>query len=475
VPQASAIAVRAEPPAASRRGACPTLREPMPTGDGLLARFRPIDGTLSLPALAAVARAAEAHGNGLFEITQRGSLQVRGLSSETSAALARDIIAAVDVETGVPVETPPLAGLDDHTDPRPFAAALRRAIFEAGLPMRQVPTELAAPSPPSPLRGGTEGGGGSAVHRWTPTPDPSPQGGGEPNAPRSSTTKPGRLSPKVTVIVESGASLAGLAADIRVEATGGGWRIDGGDPLGETAAIAAVLGKLEAIAARGPLPRGRVAAPTGRVPTPAGPLRLADGAYALGLALPFGSIDASALAALAEAAGETDVREVRLAPRRGLYLVGLAVEAIAPLRQRAETLGFVADPADPRLAIAACAGRDGCASGRIATRTLAGELAHVAPDLLDGSVTLHVSGCGKGCAHPRAAELTLVGLPNGACGVVLAGPAAAGPAVILPPDAVPAGFAALARLYRAREHAQESAAEWLARLGPEGIAAVLRE
>ena len=26
---------------------------------------------------------------------------------------------------------------------------------------------------------------------------------------------------------------------------------------------------------------------------------------------------------------------------------------------------------------------------------------------------LHVSGCAKGCAHPRASDVTLVGTPNG--------------------------------------------------------------
>jgi cobyrinic acid a,c-diamide synthase len=39
--------------------------------------------------------------------------------------------------------------------------------------------KLAAPVHPSPLRGGTEGGGGAVDRRWTPTPNPSPQGGGE--------------------------------------------------------------------------------------------------------------------------------------------------------------------------------------------------------------------------------------------------------------------------------------------------------
>jgi len=419
VPQAATIAVRAEPPAPSRRGACPTLRQPMPTGDGLLARFRPIDSTLSLPALAAITCAAREHGNGLIEITQRGSLQVRGLSPATSVPFARAIAAEVMVESGVPVETPSLAGLDGAPDPHPLAARLRQAIAEADLTAR--------------------------------------------------------LSPKVTIIVDGGSSLAGLAADIRVDAFGGGWRVNAGGSTDEADAIAQVLAQLEAIAVQGPLARGRLAPLGVSVPLPIGAHRLADGTHALGLALPFGSIEAPALAALAEAAGRAGAREVRLAPRRGLHLVGLAVEDVAALRERAERLGFVADPADPRLSIAACAGRDGCASGRIATRAIAAELAQIAPGLLDGSFTLHVSGCAKGCAHPRAAALTLVGLPGGGCGVVPAGSASAEPAASLAPKAVSARLAALEGLYRAREHAQESAAEWLARLGPWGIAAVLRE
>ncbi len=46
--------------------------------------------------------------------------------------------------------------------------------------------------------------------------------------------------------------------------------------------------------------------------------------------------------------------------------------------------------------------------------------------------TLHVSGCAKGCAHPGAAGLTLVGLPGG-LGLVRGGTARDAPAAILPP------------------------------------------
>ena len=52
-------AARRQPPAeASRRGWCPSLARPMPTGDGLLARVHPPLGILSAVQLRAVAEAA---------------------------------------------------------------------------------------------------------------------------------------------------------------------------------------------------------------------------------------------------------------------------------------------------------------------------------------------------------------------------------------------------------------------------------
>ena len=73
---------RAGPP---RRGVCPGLSRPLPTGDGLLARLRPT-GTIAPDAFAALCAAARAHGNGIVEITARGSIQVRGLSAHSGAA-----------------------------------------------------------------------------------------------------------------------------------------------------------------------------------------------------------------------------------------------------------------------------------------------------------------------------------------------------------------------------------------------------
>jgi precorrin-3B synthase len=71
--------------------------------------------------------------------------------------------------------------------------------------------------------------------------------------------------------------------------------------------------------------------------------------------------------------------------------------------------GLITDPADPLLRVVACIGAPGCAQGHAATRVLAGQLArHVPP-----GQTLHVSGCAKGCAMPRAADVTLTATPTG--------------------------------------------------------------
>ena len=66
-----------------RRGACPGLSTPMQTGDGLLVRLLPT-GTIPLAAFAALCHAARAHGNGVIEVTSRGSIQVRGLSGDVT-------------------------------------------------------------------------------------------------------------------------------------------------------------------------------------------------------------------------------------------------------------------------------------------------------------------------------------------------------------------------------------------------------
>ena len=116
-----------------RRGACPGLSAPMTTGDGLLVRLLPI-GTIALDAFAALCAAARQHGNGIIEVTSRGSIQIRGLSAASAPRFAAAVAAlGIAAGDGIPVLINPLAGLDaeDIIDAGALAADLRLALARA--------------------------------------------------------------------------------------------------------------------------------------------------------------------------------------------------------------------------------------------------------------------------------------------------------------------------------------------------------
>ncbi|TIT84599.1 MAG: precorrin-3B synthase, partial [Mesorhizobium sp.] len=118
-------------------------------------------------------------------------------------------------------------------------------------------------------------------------------------------------------------------------------------------------------------------------------------------------------------------------------------------------------------------GTPACASGRIATRAIAETVAAESADLLDPSLTLHISGCAKGCAHPGPAALTLVGDENGA-GLVVDGTAKALPAGYRPGYDAARGIGGVLAAMRAQRHPGETVAACLTRLGTAGIAELYR-
>ena len=385
------------------RGTCPGLSAPMLTGDGLLARFTPSD-RIALGSFVAFCTAARRHGNGTVEITARGSLQVRGLTSASAARFAAEIaaleIAAIE---GVPVIADPLP--DDpnaFVDTAAVAMRLRRAIGDARL----------------------------------------------------------ALAPKVRIIIDGGGRLHldALAADVRLRAIGTreaprfyvavGGTAASAMPLGSIAvdmAVTAVLRVLHVITARGPTTRAvdileaeginafcsvldgnvetRPRPPPRPAADPIGRHPLRDGFFALGIALPFGHAHADALARLAQAAAAFGVGSLRPAPDRALLLVGVREESAAPLTAAAEQLAFIVHTHDPRRRIVACPGKPACGSGLIAARALAADLAR---QLSAQGEAVHISGCSKGCAHPTTAALTVVGTERG-CGIVRHGSAGATP------------------------------------------------
>jgi precorrin-3B synthase len=100
-------------------------------------------------------------------------------------------------------------------------------------------------------------------------------------------------------------------------------------------------------------------------------------------------------------------------------LLGLTHGTATALADEAERQGLIVRADDPRRRIVACPGKPACASGLIAARALASELARHLPRPQE---TVHISGCAKGCAHPAPAALTVVGSERG-CGIIRHGSA----------------------------------------------------
>ena len=417
------------------RGACPTLHEPMVTGDGLLVRLSPAGTGWTPAALSALAEAAARFGSGMLEVTSRGNLQIRGLTAESAAALAGNVeAAAIPLRTGLAIDTGPLAGIDadEIADPLPLARELQDEVEAAGLTAR--------------------------------------------------------LAPKMSIIIDGGGALPldDIIADIRLTADAeapGDWHVALGGtartarPVGSVAAsqaVALAAALLEAIAAKGKFARGRdltddeiaklggfpphrrrfaapplppsrgerradpphphpLPLPGDEVPSearrsgarPVGRFPLKDATFATAFALPFGQMDADTLMAFCTDVVESGAAEIRLAPGRGMIVPGLDTAACSALESQAAALGLIIDVEDPRLMIAACAGAPFCASAYFATRVLGAEIAHAAPELLTGR-TLHISGCAKRCAEPPAPDVTVLGV-DGSC-LVLPGDGRTAPA-----------------------------------------------
>jgi precorrin-3B synthase len=377
----------------------------METGDGLLARLVPA-GPIAIGAFSSLCAAARTHGNGIMEVSARGSIQVRGLSPVSAPLFAAAAEAlALDLCGDVPVLTSPLP--DDPAallDAQSLAAGLRDAIAASSL----------------------------------------------------------FLAPKISVIVDGGGGLPldGLTADVRLRAvaTARSPKLHvslAGDaataiPLGLIAPDAAsdvVLALLGVIAAHGSMSRAadvlrhesidafsavvdERAAPGSFLaarpePETIGLHRLKDGSCAIGVALPFGQADAIDLIGLAAMARANGAAWIATAPNRTLLLGPIDETTGFALATAADHLGFIVDARDARRRVVACPGAPACASGLIAARVLAAEIAN-ALSAAQAGLAAHVSGCAKGCAHPAPAPLTIVGTAQG-CGLIQNGSARAMP------------------------------------------------
>ncbi|MDS7598224.1 precorrin-3B synthase [Agrobacterium tumefaciens] len=437
----------------SRRGLCPALSAPMQTGDGLLSRVAFTDD-ISPQDLIDLCELTTRHGNGLIDVTARGGLQFRGLTAASACVLENDVMAlGLPVREGLAVESSPLGGRDalEVADPVPLVSLIRERS--------------------SALR----------LH--------------------------GRVAAKMSVIVDGGGhvGMGDLLADIRLKAE----RIDGqifwhlmlGGSEGKALrvgrllpehAVDAAIALLSHLAAGGTLARGRdldgntvrsicgdvllepsIDAPSGAPQSPYGLMDVGGDRFAVGVAPAFGQLAADSLSAFCRYASIAGISAIRPGPAHGLFFFGDREQCEA-LMAHAEVSGFIVSDNDPRSSIAVCSGSPACASAFIPTHELAAFAARECASLLDGSLTLHLSGCGKGCAHPAASLLAFSGSPEG-LSFSLSGRVSDAPDVVLPLHDLQAALSRLARLYEKEHKPGENARSLFVRLGREKVGAALRQ
>lgn len=340
------------------KGWCPGALRPMQSGDGLVVRIRPRMAQLTADQLRGIAEASLAHGNGVIELTARANVQLRGVTSDSHAPLLRalDRFGLID----------PDSQTESHRNVvlTPFwqDAATRELAARLYLALTQGPD----------------------------------------------------LPGKFGFAIDSGEArvLAQTSADIRIERGANGLilRADGmagGQAVTFETAVPEALRMAEWFIASGGVKEGRgrmaphvarVALPfdTSEAPVPALPVPLPGMAPQGALVgFEFGILRAELLAKIARLAPM-----VRVTPWRMLLLPDTPLPTLA---------GLITTPDDPCLRVIACTGKPGCPQALQETRSLARRLAKDVP----AGKLLHVSGCGKGCAHPGPAWLTLSGTPRG--------------------------------------------------------------
>lgn len=342
------------------KGWCPGALRPMLSGDGWVVRVRPYGGRLRRAQADGLATLAAAHGNGMFDLSARGNIQMRGVSEASHTPLIEGlrhmslVDADAEIESRRNILVTPFWQTGDETEG--FAAALTDALARADAPA---------------------------------------------------------LPGKFGFAVDTGREpvLQSASADIRLERDAGGGLVlvadgfDLGRPVTSGNAVREAIAlahwfietrqdetRMAAlISAKAALPPGFfVPRQTQRfVPKP--------GHTPLGamVALAFGQMKSETLATLAKHGG------LRMTPWRMLL--------VESARQLPDIEGIITDANDPLLRVVACTGAPGCAQGLGMTRDVAHTLA---PHVKSGEM-LHVSGCTKGCAHPGIAPLTVTATATG--------------------------------------------------------------
>ena len=357
------------------KGWCPGALRPMPSGDGLIVRIRPSCGALSLEQADVLAELARSLGNGHIDLTRRANLQLRGLSEERLPELHHELgrLALLDGDAATEarrnIMVSPLAGLDraESFDVRPIAAALDRALVSDKF-LQALPAKFGFI---------VDGGGPLSISGERA--DIALVATGETMAFGLDT--PSGMAWLGSLAPDRAIAVALVAARAFVAGAGAGRMRDD-------------VSRVEPVVR--PLLRPLHAEPT------TGSRRLGLLPTAVGIAAPFGRLEAAQLHRVVRLGRQAGAADLRLSPWRSFY-IGVRD---ATLLEGARSAGLIVDEHEPLLRIEACPGAPACRASTVDTRGDARRLAALAQAW---SGRIHVSGCAKKCACSDRTDLTLIG------------------------------------------------------------------
>ena len=383
------------------KGWCPGALRPMLSGDGLIVRVRPQSATLGLDELAVLADAAGLFGNGHIDLTRRANLQIRGVSEATLPQL-HEVIARLGLLDDSPdgeavrnVMINPLAGIDpaEVLDVRSIGGELAR-LLASEKSLWALPTKFGFIVDGGGILDLAEQRGDVRLAAIADGPDSVVAVGLET---RVGVEWFGSISPgaAAAAAIETGLAFIGVASREKRQ------RMRDLSDEGLASIRSAIGPRLDALREN---PRNADAPLIKR----AGLIELGAGRLAVGIAAPFGRVEADQFRMLADAIAAHGVKAIRLSPWRALYAEVPSEQSGQSILVVAASVGLIVDPGDPLLQIEACPGAPGCHSTSLDTRGDGRRLAGLLPRF-GFTGTIHVSGCAKGCAKSGTSDLVLVG------------------------------------------------------------------
>lgn len=327
----------------------------MRSGDGLVIRVRPRQASLNREQVLRLCDASETYGNGIVHLTNRANLQIRGVSENDWPALMNDLLRAHLADAEPDLERHRNLMLAPDWQPGDATDRLSRLFLARLAELPDLPAKV-----------------GFAIDAG-----------------------------RAPVLADDSADFRverGLSGELLVRAEG---HAAGTAIHSERGAIDLLIRLAHWFVASGGAEAGRMKRHSQPLPgwapehvSPAAkrsPFSLGDHAMGAVYGLVFGQVEVAALRAAVE---PEHVNGIRLTPWRRILVEGADVQPLA---------GLLADNGAPELRSDACPGAPYCEQASVATRELARVLSHHVKG------RLHVSGCPKGCARQKPADVCVVG------------------------------------------------------------------